>query len=337
MADRMTPKVVEKKKLAALGKAIIADGYRLFGPVLQDDGIVLAEFDEEPEFDLAYKNFKMSPKEFFLPQSEVVCRFCGGEAIEGEAAPEEKRVIFGLRPCDARAIWLMDKVFLEDPVDVYYEEKRKNTVVISLACSDPEDTCFCSSVGGSPAGSEGSDILVFDLGEELVFDPVTARGEDFLGQFSKVTRDAAKKEIAEKDRIAEEGSSQMEKLSLDGIAEKLAASYDSEMWDAPSQKCLGCGTCTFFCPTCHCFDVTDETFKGEGRRVRTWDSCMYSLFTLHASGHNPRPSQKERTRQRFMHKFSYSKENHGELFCVGCGRCITHCPVNLDLREVITR
>jgi len=331
----MTAKTIEKEKLTELAKAIIAGGFRLYGPVRTGGEVALTEVTEEPEFDFDYRNFKTSPKEFFLPQSEVLCRFCRGELVEDAASAPEKKVLLGLRPCDARALWLMDKVFLEEPEDVYYKENRDKTLVVSAACSSPEATCFCTSVGGSPAGAEGSDILLFDLGETFLLEPVSEPGEEFLNQFSKITKDATKKQISEKEKIAEEAASRMEKLPLDDAAERFAKAFDSDIWEAPSQRCLGCGICTYFCPTCHCFDVTDETLRENGRRVRTWDSCMYSLFTLHASGHNPRPTQNERVRQRFMHKFSYSVENCGELFCVGCGRCIKHCPVNIDLREVI--
>ncbi len=335
MPEIMIAKTVDKKKFADLAKAIVSRGYRLYGPVRNGGEVTLGEVGEEPEFDFDYRNFKMSPKEFFLPQSEVLCRFCRGELAEDAAPAPQKRVLLGLRPCDARAIWLLDKVFLEEPEDFYYKQKRENTVVISVACANPATTCFCTSVGGGPAAAEGSDILLFDLGEAFLLEAVSERGEEFLNQFSKMTKDATKKQVAQKKKIAEEAASRMEKLPLDGVAERLAKAFDSDLWEAPSQKCLGCGICTYFCPTCYCFDVTDETLRENGRRVRTWDSCMYSPFTLHASGHNPRPSQKERVRQRFMHKFSYAVDNSGQLFCVGCGRCIVNCPVNIDLREVI--
>ena len=330
----MTAKTVDKKKFTELAEAIIAGGHRLYGPIRNNGEVTLTEVTEQPEFDFSYRNFKTSPKDFFLPQSEVICRFCRGELVEDAVSAPQKRVLLGLRPCDARAFWLMDKVFLEEPEDFYYKQKRENTVIIAAACANPESTCFCTSVGGGPAGTEGSDVLLFDVGERFLFEAVTERGENFLNQFPEMNEDATKKQIAEKEKIAEESSARIEKLALDGIAERFAESFDSDLWEEPSQKCLGCGICTYFCPTCYCFDVTDETLRENGRRVRTWDSCMYKLFTLHASGHNPRPTQKERIRQRFMHKFSYSVDNHGELFCVGCGRCIKNCPVNLDLREV---
>jgi len=335
MAETITARAIEKKKFADFTRAIVDNGYQLYGPSLDGGEATIAQIAEHPDVSFDYNNFKMSSKDLFLPQSEVLCRFCRGEIIPDAAADDGKRVLLGIRPCDAKAISLMDKVFLQEPADSYYKRKRDSTVVISAVCSSPEDTCFCTSVGGSPASTEGSDILLTDLGESHLLEPVTPKGEDFLNQFSSLTRNASKNELREKERIVEEAASQMQKIDLEGIAERFARAFESDLWDTPSQRCLGCGICTYFCPTCHCFDVTDEMVHENGRRLRTWDSCMYSLFTLHASGHNPRPSQKERTRQRFMHKFSYSVDNYGELFCVGCGRCIKHCPVNIDLREVI--
>jgi sulfhydrogenase subunit beta (sulfur reductase) len=331
----MTAKVIEKQKFADFAKAFVEEGYKLYGPVPDGEEITLAEIADNAQVAFDYTNFKMSPKNFFLPQSEVLCRFCRGEITEDAVANAEKIVLLGIRPCDARAIWLMDKVFLQEPADSCYKQRRDNAVVISAACISPDSTCFCTSVGGGPAATEGSDILLTDLGDRYLLEMVTPKGEEFLGQFSRLTKNAGKKEISQKGKIAEEAASRIEKMDLDSIAERFAEAFESDLWDATSQKCLGCGICTYFCPTCHCFDVTDETIREKGRRVRTWDSCMYPLFALHASGHNPRPAQKERTRQRFMHKFSYSVDNYGELFCVGCGRCIHYCPVNIDLREVI--
>jgi ferredoxin len=112
--------------------------------------------------------------------------------------------------------------------------------------------------------------------------------------------------------------------------------YNSDIWTKVYESCLNCGTCTYTCPTCHCFDIQDEATRDGGVRLRNWDSCMTWLFTAHATGHNPRPSGKERFRQRFMHKFKYIPvKRDGETGCVGCGRCINLCPVNLDVREIV--
>jgi ferredoxin len=125
------------------------------------------------------------------------------------------------------------------------------------------------------------------------------------------------------------------KARTEGLPEKLTHLFDHPVWERIHETCIGCGTCTYLCPTCHCFDISDEKFGSDQARVRLWDSCMYTLFTLHASGHNPRPTGKERMRQRVMHKFNYTVKNWGDIFCVGCGRCVRDCPVNLDIREVV--
>jgi sulfhydrogenase subunit beta (sulfur reductase) len=115
----------------------------------------------------------------------------------------------------------------------------------------------------------------------------------------------------------------------------LRGAFDAPIWEAFAATCLGCGACAYACPTCHCFDITDEARKGNGQRVRSWDSCAFSLFTLHGSGHNPRETQGARLRQRILHKFLYCPENFDEVFCVGCGRCVTACPSGVDLRSIL--
>ncbi len=136
------------------------------------------------------------------------------------------------------------------------------------------------------------------------------------------------------NKLSERAESAVEsRFSFKGVSEKLDRMFDDPFWDKTCQKCLGCGVCTFLCPTCCCFDILEET--EEEKRVRIWDSCQFSCFTLQGSGHNPRPSGKERMRQRIMHKFNYFVKNHGDSFCVGCGRCVKECPVNLDIREVV--
>jgi ferredoxin len=119
------------------------------------------------------------------------------------------------------------------------------------------------------------------------------------------------------------------------IKKFLDENFEHPFWDTLHKKCLACGTCTFMCPTCHCFDIQDEVKAEDGKRMRNWDSCMFPLFTKETSGHNPRPSQKERWRQRVMHKFRYFVDNFNAIACVGCGRCVMYCPVNMDIRKIV--
>jgi sulfhydrogenase subunit beta (sulfur reductase) len=138
-----------------------------------------------------------------------------------------------------------------------------------------------------------------------------------------------------RDTIKTAEDSMKSKIEVRKVTEKLDTMFDDPFWDMVSERCLGCAICTYLCPTCHCFDITDEVISQSGERVRTWDSCAFPSFTLEASGVNPRPSNKERYRQRIMHKFDYFVANHGMAACVGCGRCIKECPVNLDIRVVL--
>jgi ferredoxin len=190
-------------------------------------------------------------------------------------------------------------------------------------------------VGGGPSNPSGSDILAFELDNAYLFEGLSDKGRSALAAYSGLFRAPEAAEIAAKEQRAATAQSKVPRLNVDDPRKRLEGRFDAPFWDSVALRCLGCGTCTYLCPTCHCFDITDETEGETGRRIRTWDSCQYPLFTLHASGHNPRPARKQRMRQRILHKFSYSVDNFGETFCVGCGRCVRHCPVNLDLRETL--
>lgn len=296
-----------------------------------------------------YVTARLSAKGVFFPQSEILCRYENGVLVE-ETLPSEKILLFGIRPCDGRGIAELDEVFsasnsrFEDP---YYLKRREDSVVVSLACTGgtsggaaPARTCFCTSVGGDPAGTEGSDVVAYDLGDRYLMTAVTGKGKEFLGEHAGIFENA---DQAELDAAADAGEKEadaarknIETIDLEEIKERLDTAFDSEAWKEITAGCIGCGACTYLCPTCHCFDITDEdNGHGRGRRIRTWDSCQYPQFTLHASGHNPRNEKSPRMRQRVMHKFSYTVENNGKIYCVGCGRCVVHCPVNLDIREVL--
>jgi len=282
-----------------------------------------------------YGNFALSPKAFFLPQTQTLLRFRDGKAEE-PSPPDRPVFLFGVRPCDAAALLALDKVFLDgDPRDPYYEHFRAKATIIALACTQPMASCFCTSVGGGPGDGAGADVLAVGLDTGLLLRAQTTRGEELLASLADLLAEPTAQDSQEADERIRAAEGQLAPARADDSARRLREAYDAPLWAAAGQKCLGCGTCSFLCPTCHCFDITDEVRNGAGRRVRTWDCCAYPLFTLHASGHNPRPTPKERWRQRLMHKFRYAVENHGRFFCVGCGRCIRNCPVSLDLRTAL--
>lgn len=329
-------KAIEKSKMPEFINGLTKE-YEVLAPVKNKNIVTYEKISSENPACLNFQNTKKPLKEVFLPQNETLFTYkTTGKDAQVTVSPtvNGKRVVLGVRPCDARSLVLMDKVFGGDYKDVYYLDKRDNTAVIGLACNHPLSTCFCTSVGGNPSGKEGMDLLLHDVDAKYLIETVTSKGEELLKKFPSL-KDAENADIEKANKLSEDAQKTIKtKVPIENACVELGQIFDSPMWDQVYQKCLGCGVCAFLCPTCTCFDVVDEG-KDEGKRVRLWDCCQFGCFTLHGSGHNPRPSQKERTRQRIMHKFNYCHSNYGEGFCVGCGRCVRECPVNFDVREVI--
>ena len=215
----------------------------------------------------------------------------------------------------------------------------ESTTLIGLGCNDPCATCFCTQVGGGPFDSEGLDALLVDLGERYLIKGLTDKGEAFLARMNNgvPADDAALKDAEERARSA--SGKITASVSTDKLKDKVINDlFNAPFWEEVTFPCLNCGTCTYLCPTCWCFDIQDEVIGKEGDRIRNWDSCMFPLFTLHGSGHNPRDQKVQRVRQRFMHKLKYYVDKYDNgVQCSGCGRCVKYCPVNIDIRDVCER
>ena len=355
--EKVKFKIIKKKDVLNFLDSL-AKEYNILVPMEKNSDIRFSEFNSGQCVPWDYRNTKISPKEIFFPQAETLFSFEAGASApsnrgmaftsvnepKGSTLRTMNYLIFGTRPCDARAFSLLDKLFGGDDFqDPYYLEKRKQATVVSLACNKPQITCFCTSLKGKPDNEEGSDIILYDLEENILARPITKRGGEFIENLNSWFKEAKKSDVEKRNKLMDSSLKKIRSVvNLQNIKEKLDEAFDISFWNEIHQKCLGCGICTYLCPTCHCFDITDEIDSGvgdsalsKGKRIRCWDSCMFPLFTLHASGHNPRPAYKERMRQRIMHKFNYCPENFNEIFCVGCGRCIRNCPVNLDLKEVL--
>ncbi len=287
-----------------------------------------------------------SPKEAMLPHSETLVRFSAAKDEENPAklnasleAPcqAEPIVVFGLRPCDARGFVVLDRPYMYGKFkDPYYTARREATVIVTQACPTALPTCFCHWVGSHPADAEGSDVLFTAVDGGYVLAGVSDKGRTLLdgagfadGDDKQAAVEAAHKKAAE---------ALCPPSSLEDVPAKVAARFtDTEFWIKQTAKCLSCGACTYLCPTCQCFTITDEGSPLEGRRLRSWDSCMSPQFTLETSGHNPRAEKFKRMRNRISHKFSYYPQSYdGAYSCVGCGRCVASCPVSLDIRRVVT-
>jgi len=288
-------------------------------------------------------NTAKSPKDFFFPQTENLAAFKlkGKEIIiEENRDPAEPFVVFGVRACDAASLSLLDRVFLSDPIDTFYQMRRQNGVVITAACAEPEETCFCGVFGVDPA-APGGDVSTWIAGDTFYWKSLTDAGNALTEKVKGVFANADGKDdtaLADQQAKAKKLFDQLplNKQSLEGFTgDALMEKFNAPQWSELYRACLGCGTCTFVCPTCHCYDIQDfDTGRGV-KRFRCWDSCMYSEFTMMAHG-NPRVSQLERFRQRFMHKLVYFPDNNdGAYACVGCGRCVAKCPISMNIVKVI--
>jgi len=317
----------------------LMDEYDLFAPVrLAEGASAYKKIDQPEEVDLSIRNPQKPAKEIFFPQSEIMFRYekAGKEnRITSTEEVKRNRVLLGARPCDIQAFALIDQVFAgKDYTDVYYLNKRKATTVIGMGCDGPLSTCFCSSLNGGPFQREGSDLFLTDLGESYLVELLTEKGMAF--QKNKFFEKPTDKELAFAKAIEEKSAVKVKaSVPVDGIEKRLDEMVESPYWVRVQEKCLGCRVCTYLCPTCHCFDIVDEALTKKGRRVRNWDSCLSSLYSQETSGHNPRPTNCERTRQRLMHKFNYFPKNFDRIACVGCGRCIIYCPAHFDIRQTI--
>lgn len=341
IAPEYQDRVLEKNDLKKFIEVLL-DAYRIFGPVKTACGEEFLEVKEPHLLRLDYQNTHRSPKHLFFPQTETLFYFAShGDTHHTKGrdnpSPDSSSILLGVRPCDAAAISCLDAVFEgNDYHDPYYTQKRDNTVIIGLSCTHPAATCFCTSVDCGPDSPAGADMLWFDLPERYFIQVMTQKGEEIIQRAHTLFRRSTLQDEEGKEEVVKNARQEISKIfNVDGLVKKID-NFDASCWERIHDKCLGCGICTYFCPTCHCFDITDDCSGSRGRRIRTWDSCMFPSFTQHASGHNPRPTQKERMRQRIMHKFNYAMKNNKCLFCVGCGRCIAHCPVNLDVRYILS-
>lgn len=327
--------------------AALAADSRVLVPTDNGATVEFEEYDAEKGMTLE-RQPTAPPKKAVFPQTETLVKYRFTKDPEDpskvqlqvkdtvEKMKEEKTVVFGCRPCGARGFTMFDRVYTSDKVtDPYYKARRDATTFVSLACAEVENTCFCNWVGSGPADTEGSDVVLVPVDGGYVAEAVTPRGEEALakGTFEDAGDKAEAAEKVKQEAMAALGDAP----DLSDVPEKLLEKFDNgEFWEEMSSKCISCGTCTYLCPTCYCFNITDDANGLSGKRIRTWDNCMSNLFTMEASGHNPRNVKANRLKNRVGHKFSYYPNLHnGVISCCGCGRCIKSCPALVDIREIV--
>ncbi len=372
---------IERINLDALFSSIAAT-QDLILPIRTASQTNFGLWGKDQEVDLDTLKTVKTGKDAFFPQSETLYT-CIRDGKKLTVQPEELRerpfVVFGMKACDAKGIEVLDQVFLTDPVDSFYEARRTHGTIVTLACHEPEESCFCSVYGidpGEPSAPssksfshgggdlplsecEGAlpqpsapssksheilpvtDAAAWLAGDFLYLEPVTEKGEALMERIRFLLTDA---DASDEEKLEEEKASIrriVEKLpyanlSLDGWDGTVTEEkFHSPLWEDLYKPCLGCGTCTFICPTCQCYDIKDYDTGHGVQRYRCWDSCMYSDFTMMAASNN-RTSQMQRFRQRFMHKLVYFPANNDGMYsCVGCGRCVEKCPESLNIVKVI--
>ena len=320
-------------------EAIIQNMHRaVYAPVEKDALITYERYEDGMTLRLDEVSPDKSPKDVLFPQWEDLMQFrMEGKSIEitEQERCDEDYVIFGMRACDIQAFEVLDKVFLAEPVDTYYASRRAHGVIVAIACGNPRETCFCKTFGIDPAAPK-ADVVLWQVGDEYYCDAYTEKGKELMAAWDteeadEMPVDWVKGEIAKKYAALPCGTLSLKNLDGDHMMEM----FNSPKWKKLSMACLGCGSCTFACPTCQCYDIRDYDTGHGIQRYRCWDSCMYSDFTMMAGGQS-RPTQLERYRQRFMHKLSYFPANNDGMYsCVGCGRCVRKCPQNLNIVKVI--
>ncbi|MFO8031331.1 MAG: 4Fe-4S dicluster domain-containing protein [Desulfohalobiaceae bacterium] len=325
----------------------LSSAYNVLVPVQEKGSLLFKPFAGQEEINLSQQP-TLPPKDIVFPCSETLFGFQNQKDPQHpekvqvqlqENEPQGQNIVFGARPCGARGFRIFDQVFASDSLsDPYYQKRRQNTFFITLACQSPENTCFCHWVGSSPQDTQGSDLLLTPVQGGFLAQAVTSQGEKLLN--SELLAPAEKAQIQAAEEARENALQQLDSPpDLQEVPQDLLQVFqDMEFWEQMAAKCISCGACTYLCPTCYCFNITDETHGLQGRRIRSWDYCLSYLFTLEASGHNPRPSKAHRLKNRVGHKFSYYPQLHQQEFaCCGCGRCIKHCPACVDIRSIILK
>ena len=330
---------IAKNKLNDL-YAKINETMGLFIPIKKAGEVNYHVWGEGKEVSIETLKTVKSPKNMFFPQTENMMKFkTEGKNLEIIDLRDEKRpfVLFGVRACDYKAIEVLDKVFLAEPVDSFYQSRREATTIVTLACSRPEESCFCKAFGIDATAPQG-DVTTWLDEKYLYWQANTEKGETLTKLVADLLEEGGETEVAAQKETTAVIIDKLpfSNLNLDKFKpENLNELFDSPKWEELSEACLGCGTCTFVCPTCQCFDIRDFKTNEGVVRYRCWDSCMYSDFTLMAHG-NSRTTQMQRFRQRFMHKLVYyPSQNDGLYSCVGCGRCVNKCPQHLNIVKVV--
>ncbi|NWF96077.1 MAG: 4Fe-4S dicluster domain-containing protein [Candidatus Thorarchaeota archaeon] len=309
---------------------------RLYAPVRKNGVLTYGPIESISEAVFSDEHPLIPIKKLFHPMKFDMFRF-GESGFQPDYSMVEKRVIIGVHPCEIHSLLRLDDVFMADPPDPYYSQLRHNSAILGFSCM-PTENSLCTSTG-TDIVEEGYDLFFIDLdqfylvwvGSSLGHDMILCHDEFFEDE---VTHEDIAKYVAwrEKRNLAFKKS-----FAFRNMPDLMELSYNSEIWEQFGKKCLSCGQCSMVCPTCNCYDTTDVldvSNKVSGRRERMWDSCMFVDYSLVAGGHNFRATRADRLKLWYTHKLKTFGKEYGRPSCVGCGRCVDTCPVDINVLTV---
>ncbi|HEY8782234.1 MAG TPA: 4Fe-4S dicluster domain-containing protein [Mucilaginibacter sp.] len=361
-------KIIESTHLESLFDQLKVRGYDIFGPVVRDGAILYDQIDQVKDMPVgwrdrqekgtyrlektgeptifAYAAGPQSWKKFLHPPQHLLWtaqRTENGFELtkDGTTGPKKRKPAFiGVRSCELNAILIQDKVFLEGPaVDPFYQSIREDAFIVAVNCTHPGGTCFCTSMGTGPRAKEAFDLSLTEIFGEgrhyFIAEAGSNKGDEVLRGIPG--KRATESEIAAGEDVLERSAEKMgRKLDTTNIKELLYANSGNSHWDEVANRCLSCGNCTMVCPTCFCTTVEDKTdiTDEHAERWSKWDSC-FSLDFSYIHGGPVRSTVRSRYRQWMTHKLASWIDQFGTSGCVGCGRCITWCPVGIDITEEV--
>lgn len=306
-------------------------------PVEQDGGFAFQPLERWSDARLEYTRTILPPKKYVLPPTETLFTYEPKQGYRARSESLDHRVIlFGVHACDINGINILDAVFGGPYPDPYYRQRRRNVAIIGLDCT-PDEHCFCHSMRADTV-DHGFDLFFHDIGDHYLTMVGTALGDDMVLATGPLFEPVTEADIrAYKRRSAEKRESFQVDVDIRDLPEIFELEYASELWDELGRRCLSCGSCSMVCPTCYCFDVRDSVDPGTecGRRLRCWDSCLFSSHAAVAGGQNFRENRADRIKFRFYHKQRGFVAEYGRPSCVGCGRCIVACPVGIHIAHVL--
>lgn len=319
--------------------SVIQQFGEVHAPVARKGKYAFARLDRWSDAVLEYNRTILPPKKYLLPPRETMLRFRRETGYVPESEDLDKKIVlFGVHPCDIYGLNILDDVFAGRYPDPYYQTRRKNVAIIGIDCT-PDEHCFCRSMRADFV-DHGFDLFFYDIGEHYLTFVGTARGDDMVLAAGSLFENVSRADV---DEYKRRSTAKREAFRLDveirDLPEIFEMEYQADIWNELGERCLSCGSCSMVCPTCYCYDVVDEVELGsqDGARARVWDSCLFSSHALVAGGENFRESRASRIKFRFYHKQRGFVAEFGRPSCIGCGRCIEACPVNIDIIEVLNK